>query len=110
MIKFPIIIALGNCKVPIADCNKRYFNAQQKDDMLIRSYIDYWIDYRNCNYSNKMPLLYLKDWHCIKSHSNISIYDVPTFFASDWLNEYYTAHPNLNDDYMFVYMGPKGTW
>lgn len=78
--------------------------------MFIKTYIDYWIDYRNCNYPNNMPLLYLKDWHCIKTNSNISIYEVPKFFASDWLNEFYIAQPNLNDDYMFVYMGPKGTW
>ena len=78
--------------------------------MLIKSYIDYWVDYRNCNYSNKMPLLYLKDWHCVKNFSNMPIYDVPKYFSSDWLNEYFTAHPDLNDDYMFVYMGPKGTW
>lgn len=77
--------------------------------MLIKSYVDYWISFRNNNYSNKMPLLYLKDWHC-KKYSNLPIYDVPKFFSSDWLNEYLNANPQLNDDYMFVYMGPKGSW
>jgi len=57
-----------------------------------------------------MPLLYLKDWHCVRSFPNVPIYEVPRYFASDWLNEYYIAHPELNDDYMFVYMGPTETW
>ncbi|KAJ8679824.1 hypothetical protein QAD02_015611 [Eretmocerus hayati] len=100
----------GDCKVPVANCNKRYYNAQQKDEMSFNSYLDYWIDFRNNNYSNEMPLLYLKDWHCTKSFPSTSIYYVPPYFASDWLNEYYLNNPNLEDDYMFVYMGPKGTW
>lgn len=97
-------------KVPIANCNKQYFNSQCKDEMLFQNYIDYWVDYRSSNYSNLKSLLYLKDWHCVKSHKTLPVYDVPKYFASDWLNEYYTAYPSLDDDYMFVYMGPSGTW
>ncbi|XP_023247749.1 jmjC domain-containing protein 4-like [Copidosoma floridanum] len=100
----------GDCKVPVANCNEKYFNSHHREDMFIESYINYWTEYRKSDYSNKLPLLYLKDWHCVKSHSNNAIYNVPKYFASDWLNEYYTAHQNLNDDYMFIYMGPKGSW
>lgn len=77
----------------------------------MKSYLDYWIDYKRNNYAKSMmPLLYLKDWHCVKDFPDIPIYEVPLYFVSDWLNEYYIAHPELNDDYMFVYMGPKETW
>lgn len=96
--------------MPVADCNKKYYNSQSKDDMKMKDYLNYWIDYAKKNYSNSMPLLYLKDWHCPKLFPNAPMYTVPEYFASDWLNEYYIANPSLNDDYRFVYMGPKGTW
>lgn len=81
--------------------------------MNINDYIDYWINSsrsKDKEYKNK-KLLYLKDWHCVKEHKNLTIYQTPKYFASDWLNEYYLGNKNdLKDDYMFVYMGPKGTW
>lgn len=101
---------VGDCVVPIADCKTRYYNSQSKDDMTMKDYLNYWMDYAKNNYPDSMPLLYLKDWHCQKLFPNAPMYTVPEYFASDWLNEYYMAHPDLNDDYRFVYMGPKGTW
>ncbi|XP_020279195.1 jmjC domain-containing protein 4 [Pseudomyrmex gracilis] len=98
------------CVVPVADCNKKFYNSQFKDDMSMESYLKYWISYKQNDYARSMPLLYLKDWHCVRNFPNVPIYEVPRYFASDWLNEYYIAHPELNDDYMFVYMGPKNTW
>lgn len=103
-------ILFGNCMVPVADCNKKYYNSQSKNDMQMKDYLNYWIEYAKSNYSDSMPLLYLKDWHCQKLFPNAPMYNVPQYFASDWLNEYYIANPELNDDYRFVYMGPKGTW
>lgn len=103
-------ILFGDCMVPVADCNKKYYNSQSKDDMKMKDYLDYWMDYIKNNYSDSMPLLYLKDWHCPRLFPNAPMYNVPEYFASDWLNEYYMAHPELNDDYRFVYMGPKGSW
>lgn len=100
----------GEAVAPIANCNEQYFNSQSKEEMTISDYIDYWIDYRNSSYSADKKVLYLKDWHFVNNYPNVDLYDVPKFFASDWLNEYYTAHEGLKDDYMFVYMGPKGTW
>ncbi|EZA49639.1 hypothetical protein DMN91_006417 [Ooceraea biroi] len=100
----------GHSVVPVADCNRKFYNSQLKDDMSMRSYLEYWVDYKQNGYSKSMPLLYLKDWHCTKHFPNISVYEVPQYFVSDWLNEYYIAHPELSDDYMFVYMGPKETW
>ncbi|XP_017889963.1 jmjC domain-containing protein 4 [Ceratina calcarata] len=103
-------ILFGDCTVPVADCNKKYYNSQSKDDMKMRDYLAYWTDFAKDPYSKSMPLLYLKDWHCPKLFPNAPMYTVPEFFASDWLNEYYIANPDLNDDYRFVYMGPQGTW
>lgn len=100
----------GKCTVPIADCKKRYYNSQVKNDMTMQEYLDYWITFKRSNYVSDMPLLYLKDWHCARNFPDLVYYKVPHYFASDWLNEYYIANPELNDDYMFVYMGPKGTW
>ncbi|EFN85605.1 JmjC domain-containing protein 4 [Harpegnathos saltator] len=102
--------SFGHSVVPVADCNRKFYNSQFKDDMSVGSYLDYWINYRRNNYSKTMPLLYLKDWHCVKNFPGVPIYEVPQYFVSDWLNEYYIAHPELNDDYMFVYMGPKESW
>ena len=37
-----------------------------------------------------------------------NFYEIPTIFASDWLNEFLVD--NGRDDYKFTYMGPKNTW
>ena len=38
-------------------------------------------------------------------------YSTPVYFQSDWLNEYWDSQENQDDDdYRFVYMGPKGSW
>lgn len=38
-------------------------------------------------------------------------YEVPAYFKSDWLNEFWDdRNDSQNDDYRFVYMGPKGSW
>jgi len=39
-------------------------------------------------------------------------YDVPIYFKSDWLNEYWDecTSSDVSDDYRFVYFGPKGSW
>lgn len=103
-------LLFGNCVVPVADCNEKYYNSQKKTDMKMDAYLDYWISYIDKNYPSSMPLLYLKDWHCIREYPNAPTYDVPQYFWSDWLNEYHLSNPEIDDDYMFVYMGPKGTW
>ena len=37
-------------------------------------------------------------------------YSTLPFFQSDWLNEVWSIRQDVQDDYRFVYMGPKGTW
>lgn len=67
--------------------------------MKLKDYVAYWKD------SSKRDLYYLKDWHMTKV---ISVYKTPSFFGSDWLNEYWDELKT--DDYKFVYLGPKGSW
>lgn len=91
----------------VSNCGERYFNAQKTQTLTFANYIDYWKKYVNSDYSKDYSSLYLKDWH-LRRISGDEFYTIPLFFASDWLNEYFSE--KTNDDYMFVYMGPKGTW
>ncbi|GFV76078.1 2-oxoglutarate and iron-dependent oxygenase JMJD4 [Trichonephila clavipes] len=96
----------GSAVVPVSDCNVREYNSQHKNDMLFKDYLNYWqglnektVDHSQC--------LYLKDWHFQRNYPSYEAYDRPKYFQSDWLNEFCETQ---NDDYKFVYMGPKGTW
>jgi len=65
----------------------------------------------NLNFFNIQSIfLFLKDWHFTQDFPEENIYRVPEYFASDWLNEYYSAKTSIKDDYRFVYMGPRGSW
>ena len=88
-------------EVPVANCSAKYFNSQEKFSMTLQEYLDYWM-------SDRSELLYLKDWHFTKDHpGGQDFYQVPDYFKSDWLNEYWQ---DKNDDYKFVYLGPQGSW
>ncbi|KAI4498866.1 hypothetical protein M0802_006041 [Mischocyttarus mexicanus] len=100
----------GHSTIPIYNCQVKHYNSQLRADMNMTEYLNYWIKYRKNNYTSDMPLLYLKDWHCVQEFPDLVYYEVPRYFSSDWLNEYYIAHPHFDDDYRFVYMGPKGSW
>lgn len=94
--------------VPIANCNKIYFNSHEKCEMTFAEFLDYWQKQHDANDGETQDLLYLKDWHLRRSQPNYCYYTTPAYFASDWLNEY--CEEKNGDDYRFVYMGPKGTW
>ena len=88
-------------EVPVANCSAKYFNSQEKCSMTLQEYLGYWM-------SDRSELLYLKDWHFTKDHpGGQDFYQVPDYFKSDWLNEYWQ---DKNDDYKFVYLGPQGSW
>ena len=81
--------------------------------MSFREFIDYWRNVQNIDYEydkHDMKVLYLKDWHFVKQFPEYIAYETPVYFESDWINEYYTKKPELEDDYRFVYMGPKQSW
>lgn len=94
--------------VPIANCSKVYFNSHEKSEMKFVDFVNYWQNQIQQNDSQSNNLLYLKDWHLRRSQPNYTFYKTPTYFASDWLNEY--CESKKIDDYRFVYMGPRGTW
>lgn len=89
----------GDIDAPVVDCNKKHFSSHEKCDMKVNDFFSYW--------NNRVDkVLYLKDWHL--QQNNSGFYEVPMYFTSDWLNEYFDY---LNaDDYRFVYIGVKGTW
>lgn len=97
---------IENVTVPIADCGKRYYNAHEKLDLGFHDFLDYWVD--DEKRVDNQSKLYLKDWHLRETLPEYRFYETPMFFASDWLNEYLVDRKQ--NDYMFVYMGPKGTW
>lgn len=115
---------IGNCQVPVANCNREYFNSHAKCEMSFYDFLHYWqqkrigsLDDREIstelsNIDNKTTttedLFYLKDWHLKAQNADYDFYKVPKHFASDWLNEHLVE--TKSDDYRFVYIGPKNTW
>lgn len=97
----------GGVQVPIADCNKNYYNAHEKINLSFDDFLTYWSKRINGSESQE-SIYYLKDWHLRREQPEYKFYETPKYFASDWLNEY-CIETNC-DDYRFVYMGPKGTW
>jgi len=54
---------------------------------------------------------YKKIFRLLRSYPDYKAYDVPIYFSSDWLNESSDASCfDSDDDFRFVYMGPKGSW
>ncbi|XP_053692301.1 2-oxoglutarate and iron-dependent oxygenase JMJD4 homolog [Sabethes cyaneus] len=96
---------IKNVPVPVADCGKQYHNAHEKQDMNFHVFLNYW---HETSAGGKESKLYLKDWHLRELLPDYQFYETPVFFASDWLNEYLIDLEQ--NDYMFVYIGPKDTW
>lgn len=95
----------GSLEGCVSDCNERYFNAQKTTTLPFTEYVKYFEKF--INDGRQTPLLYLKDWHLRRNCLEV-FYKTPVYFGSDWLNEYFSEC--TEDDYMFVYMGPEGTW
>ena len=53
---------------------------------------------------------YLKDWHFAMNTDPSSVYFVPDIFADDWLNRFWRARGDIDDDYIFSYFGPTGSF
>jgi len=92
---------LKDRQVPVANCTKQYFDSHEKMEMSFGDYADYWK-------GERAELLYLKDFHLKKKLPELDYYNVPHYFASDWLNEFLID--NSMDDYIFIYIGPAGSW
>lgn len=98
----------GKCDVVVYNCHEKYYNSQKTKECTFEDYLKYWREFEEKSYVNKKELLYLKDWHLRNKFASDLFYQVPEYFQSDWLNEYLCDISE--DDYRFVYMGPKGTW
>lgn len=98
----------GPSKVTLYNCNEKYFNSQKTEQCEFTDYLKYWEQNIIIKNRSEQRLLYLKDWHLKNQFPDDRFYEVPIYFASDWLNEY-LCEKSL-DDYRFVYMGVKGTW
>ena len=107
--------------------------------MTVKDFVDWWENHykdldssRGVDSTEKIldtDLYYLKDWKFTTKHSNYSLYQNPTFFQDDWLNQdriiredikmediNKVGHINLDqlltknqNKYQFIYLGPKGT-
>ncbi|KAL5966661.1 2-oxoglutarate and iron-dependent oxygenase JMJD4, partial [Taenia solium] len=91
----------------VANCRDFEFGAHPTLTMTTEEYLAYWKTF-NCNGTKQ--LLYLKDWHYFKAIDFHSYYSQPVYFSSDWLNEFYDFRTDCDDDFRFVYIGPRGTW
>ncbi|KAK4304391.1 hypothetical protein Pmani_023660 [Petrolisthes manimaculis] len=99
----------GEADVPVADCDQKHYDSQQKKTYKLNDYIEYWNGLRKLSCGKKL-CLYLKDWHFVKAYPDYGAYTTLEYFASDWLNEFWDVREDLKDDYQFVYIGPKGSW
>lgn len=49
--------------VPVANCNAKEYNANPKQVMPFKEFIQYWKEYIQNGHSSPKGCLYLKDWH-----------------------------------------------
>ncbi|CAG9826136.1 unnamed protein product [Diabrotica balteata] len=96
----------GMDMVQVYNCQERFYNTQKSYSCCFRDYLNNLKDKPNVLINTSYE--YVKNWHLQLNHPEERFYEVPIYFASDWLNEYYVNC--LDDDYRFVYMGPNGTW
>ncbi|XP_064112143.1 2-oxoglutarate and iron-dependent oxygenase JMJD4-like isoform X2 [Macrobrachium nipponense] len=98
----------GDADVPVADCDQKHYDSQEKKTYKLKDYIHYWNGLRETS-CGKNQCLYLKDWHFVQAYPDYGAYTTLHYFASDWLNEFWQVRDDIQDDYQFVYMGPKGS-
>lgn len=98
----PLLGVLGDFEVPVANCSSKYFDSHEKLNMKFSDYVEYWKGERTSGE------LYLKDFHLKQEFPSLDFYNVPLYFASDWLNEFLVDRSR--DDYRFIYIGPKNSW
>ncbi|XP_033728591.1 uncharacterized protein LOC117317769 isoform X2 [Pecten maximus] len=100
----------GDVVAPVANCGQEKFSSHCKEEMKLKEFLDYWENYISQGHPRSQKCLYLKDWHFTKVFPSYQAYSTPVYFLSDWMNEFWDCRADSDDDYRFVYMGPKGTW
>uniref|UniRef100_A0A0V0JCQ3 Jumonji domain-containing protein 4 n=3 Tax=Schistocephalus solidus TaxID=70667 RepID=A0A0V0JCQ3_SCHSO len=91
----------------VADCRRLEFGAHPTLNLSPSEYLSYW---KSRKRHEDEQLLYLKDWHYFRGHEPALFFTTPVHFSSDWLNEFFAFRTDVDDDFKFVYAGPKGTW
>ena len=95
-------------EVPVALCSTKEFNDQERVKMRMIDFVK-----KISEATENEEILYLKDWHLVKQFPNYHAYDVPLFFADDWINRYWdelSKSDDKKDDYRFVYIGKKNSF
>jgi len=96
--------------VPVSRCSPNEEICYEKDVWKLNDYLNYLKSFQASQNSAK-PIFYLKDWHFTKQFPDFDLYDIPTYFSSDWLNEMWDKKlAPFDDDFRFVYIGPKSSW
>eukprot|EP00116_Pleurobrachia_bachei_P005967 sb/3466229/ len=103
----------GHCKAPVTS-----FSGTDPvcEEGLVSEFLDYWSALPQDNVVDTFPNSpspsiprYLKDWHFTRDSPD-SVYTVPSYFADDWLNKYWSQRSDVVDDYKFSYFGPAGSF
>jgi len=118
----------GEAVLNVAECGVRDFSDQRRRQMTMKEYVDYWRRHRALREARERGkrlegpfmtdeeiaeaelILYNKDWHYVKQNPDKIAYTLPLIFSDDWLNLHWDTQTDVDDDYRFVYMGPKGSW
>ena len=108
----------GCCKASVTEFNERL--ETDCNEQTISQFISYWNNVKSSRFdkmtdtfpTDNFPSLphYLKDWHFAKNTPPKSVYQVPDLFSDDWLNRYWKTREDVNDDYIFAYFGPAGSY
>ena len=105
---FDRLIGLYGCwTVPVTKCSTTddYQSDKNKLSMSFDQFVRLWRD------PTSSSDYYCKDWHLqkvLEQQELPSVYTVPIYFQSDWLNEMCLVENQ--DDFRFVYMGGDGTF
>nr|CDS27155.1 JmjC domain containing protein 4 [Hymenolepis microstoma] len=105
LINIDIILKPFSCQeICVANCQELNFGTHPMIKMSAEDYLSYWKE------GAKEKILYLKDCHYFRNRDFNDFYRLPVYFSSDWLNEFSDFRTDCDDDFRFVYIGPKGTW
>ena len=112
-----LLETFGHCKASVTNFIVDSLESECKEQT-ISEFISYWKKLcRSDNSTRDFPAKdfhelphYMKDWHFAKNSPSQSVYDVPELFSDDWLNRYWKSRKDVDDDYIFSYFGPAGSY
>lgn len=63
VLRFVRSLVTDEAPVPVANCNAKEYNANPKQVMPFKEFVQYWKEYIQNGHSSPRGCLYLKDWH-----------------------------------------------